>query len=504
MSKSKNWPDEGPENRSKNSPENSSEKRSNSGEKTNSVSEKKLPLSLQVFYGIGVSYAVFDQIFAQWVLTYYLPPGRFSFRPFLSPALIALALVISRFVDMVSDPLVGHWSDRVSTKWGRRIPFVFAGALPLAICTIAFFYPPKEGGAVSFFYLASAGSLFFIFYTIVGAPYNALIPELSRNRTDRLNLSTWQAVFRLLYTALAMILPGILIATLGKGDDEKGLRLMVIMLSVFAAAGLFFTSFTVDEKKYSGGRVSQEKLLSSLGEVFRNRAFIYYLGGLLFFFTGFNILRASMNYYITDIMGKSPASITLASALLFGISALSFLPVNRAAARSGYRRLMLLFLAMLAFFSLLLFQVGKLLPAGAGFAVFALCGIPVAGAAFIFPPAMLSEISAKVAGETGKQIEGIFFGIQGFFLKLAFLISIAVLPVILVSGKGLSIVQMLTSVPDKPEISGIYRTALFAAAFFVLSFICYFRYPENSAGIPENSSTGIPETAPGKKGTGAA
>ncbi len=442
---------------------------------------KKLPLSLQVLYGVGVSYAVFDQIFAQWVLTYYLPPERFSFRPFLSPVLIALALVISRFVDMVSDPLVGHWSDRVSTKWGRRIPFVFAGTVPLALCTIAFFYPPKAGGAVSFYYLASTGSLFFIFYTIVGAPYNALIPELSSGRQDRLNLSTWQAVFRLFYTAVAMILPGILISILGNGDDEKGLRLMVIMLSLFAVAGLFVTSFTVNERKYSGGRTSESDLKSSLKTVFKDRAFIYYLGGLLFFFIGFNILRASLNYFVTDIMGKNPASITTASALLFGVSALCFVPINRIASRTGYRKLMLIFLAMLFLFSILLFQVGKLLPAESGFMIFALCGIPVAGAAFIFPPAMLSEISASVSSSTGKQIEGVFFGIQGFFLKMAFMVSIAVLPLILVSGAGHSFVSMLTEVPDKPEVSGIYRTSLFAALFFVFSFICYYLYPEKES-----------------------
>jgi len=439
---------------------------------------KKLPVSLQLLYGIGVSYAVFDQIFAQWVLTYYLPPERFSFRPFLSPGFIALALVISRIVDMITDPLVGFWSDRVSTRWGRRIPFVFAGTVPLALCAIAFFYPVKTGGMVSFLYLAATGSLFFTFYTIVGAPYNALIPELSSCRQDRLNLSTWQAVFRLFYTAIAMILPGILITVLGRGNDERGLRLMVIILSVFAVAGLLVTSFTVNERRYSGGKSSDADFSLSLKTVFHDKAFIYYLGGLLFFFIGFNILRASLNYYIIDIMGKSSSSITIASALLFGVSAVCFVPVNRAAARFGYRKLMLLFLSMLTIFSLMLFQVAKLLPAGSGFLIFALCGIPVAGAAFIFPPAMLSEISADVSARTGRQIEGVFFGIQGFFLKMAFMISIAALPVILVSGGGLSFAAMLTSVPDKPEISGIYRTALFAAGFFMLSFVFYYIYPE--------------------------
>jgi len=355
---------------------------------------------------------------------------------------------------------------------------MFMGAIPLSLATIAFFYPVKSGGIPSFLYLALIGSVFFIFYTIVGAPYNALIPELSHSQKDRLNLSTWQSVFRLIYTAVAMILPGILISLLGKGDDEKGLRLMVIGLSALAAVGIFITSLTVDEKAHSGGKTSQTDLKSSLKEIFSNRSFLFYLGGFLFFFIGFNNLRASINYFVIDIMLLPPSAMTTVSALLFGVAALFFYPINRISRKTGYRIPMLYSLAALAIASGALFFVGRGLPLWTGYLIYGFCGIPVAGAAFIFPPAMLSEISA-VASKTSKvQIEGLFFGIQGFVLKMAFLISIALLPVILVSGSGLSFVDMLTSVPEGPDPVGIYRTALVSALFFVLSFVFYYLYPE--------------------------
>ncbi|MFP4363514.1 MAG: MFS transporter [Spirochaetia bacterium] len=437
-----------------------------------------LPLSIQVLYGVGVSYAIVDQIFAQWVLTYYLPPANFSFRPFLSPLFIAMALVISRFVDMVADPLIGYWSDRVDSKWGRRIPFIFLGSIPLAIMTVAFFYPIKTGGVPTFLNLAVVGCLFFIFYTIVGAPYNALIPEISQGQNDRLNLATWQSVFRLIYTAIAMILPGILIKVFGRGDDEFGLRMMVIALAALAVIGMMITSLSINERKYSGGKKSKENLFSSLGTMFSNKSFVLYLFGLLCFFIGFNTLRASMNYYVTDIMGFGPGSITIASALLFGVAAAFFYPINRISKNFGYRKPMLFSLASLVVFSLLLFQLGKLIPANGGFIIFALTGIPVAGAAFIFPPAMLSEISAVAAHKTGRQIEGMFFGMQGFFLKLAFLVSIAALPLILVSGTGISFIQAMTTTPEAPSLSGIYGTTLFSTIFFAFAFLFYLLYPE--------------------------
>ena len=35
-------------------------------------------------------------------------------------------------VDEVSDPLVGIWSDRARTRWGRRHPFMYAALVPFA------------------------------------------------------------------------------------------------------------------------------------------------------------------------------------------------------------------------------------------------------------------------------------------------------------------------------------------------------------------------------------
>ena len=98
--------------------------------------EKRIPLSIQIFYGLGVSYAIVDQIFAQWILYFYLPPESSGLKPVMAPLLISLALVISRLVDMITDPLVGFISDRVNTRWGRRIPFIAVGTIPLVLLSL--------------------------------------------------------------------------------------------------------------------------------------------------------------------------------------------------------------------------------------------------------------------------------------------------------------------------------------------------------------------------------
>ena len=442
------------------------------------MEKNNLPLKIQILYGVGVSYAIVDQIFAQWVLYYYLPPSASNLEALLPPVFISIALVVSRFVDMVFDPLIGHISDRIETKWGRRMPFIAIGSLPLALTTIAYFYPLKGETYLTFLHLMIVGCLFFIFYTIVGAPYNALIPELASNKEDRLNLSTWQSVFRLLYTAIAMISPGILIEVFGQGNDEFGIRMMAISLSLLAMLGSLVTVFSIDERRYSGGKTSNITLKKALYYITQNKSFIYYLFGFMFFFLGFNTLRASINYYVEDIMGYTTAYITLASGLLFGMAALFFYPVNRLAQKIGYKKPMLISLVLLIILSLGLFGLDRLIPASYGFVIFALLGIPISGAAFIFPPAMLSEISAVESEKSGIQIEGIFFGIQGFFLKLAFLLSIAILPIVLTFAADGAIIEGMIHSPDNVARTGIYNTALVAIISFLLSFIFYFLYQE--------------------------
>ncbi|MDR3259151.1 MAG: MFS transporter [Fusobacteriaceae bacterium] len=442
------------------------------------MDDKKLPLSVQIFYGVGVSYAIVDQIFSQWILYFYLPPENSGLKPIMAPILISLALVISRFVDMITDPVVGFLSDKFTSRWGRRIPFVAVGILPLAFSTIAFFFPPSGNETNTFIYLAIVGSLFFTFYTIVGAPYNALIPEIGHTKEIRLNLSTWQSIFRLLYTAIAMIIPGILIKMIGKGNTAYGIRGMVIFLCAICFLGGMVTVLKVPEKKYSNGETSSANFRETMKIVFKNKSFIYYLFGLLFFFIGFNNLRAVMNYVVEGIMGYDKGAITLASAILFGMSALFFYPTNLLSRKFGYRKIMLICLSSLILFTLMLFFLGKIIPIKFGFLLFGLIGIPLAGAAFIFPPAMLSEIGSKISISSGNRIEGVCFGIQGFFLKMAFMMSIMILPLILVSGGNVGIKEAIMGVSTTVGKNGIYMTTLVSAISFIISFVFYYKYKE--------------------------
>ena len=54
----------------------------------------------------------------------------------------SLAIVVALLVDAISDPVIGSWSDSLRSRWGRRHPFMYAGAIPFAISFYLLFAPP--------------------------------------------------------------------------------------------------------------------------------------------------------------------------------------------------------------------------------------------------------------------------------------------------------------------------------------------------------------------------
>ena len=56
----------------------------------------------------------------------------------LAGALIGL----SKFYDMISDPVMGQISDRTKTKWGRRRPYLLVGTITCPLALLALFHMP--------------------------------------------------------------------------------------------------------------------------------------------------------------------------------------------------------------------------------------------------------------------------------------------------------------------------------------------------------------------------
>ena len=100
--------------------------------------KSNLNFRTKFYYGFGsISFGIKNNGFSYFVLFVY------SSVLGLPAWMTGLALNLVLIADAITDPLVGYYSDRTRSRWGRRHPFMYAAALPVAI-TYYFLWTPPE------------------------------------------------------------------------------------------------------------------------------------------------------------------------------------------------------------------------------------------------------------------------------------------------------------------------------------------------------------------------
>ncbi len=122
----------------------------------------------------------------------------------LSGVLSGQAILIALLFDAVTDPLAGVVSDRLESRWGRRHPFLYVSALPVAATFYLVFAPPQGLGQMELFaWLATFSVLCRFSMTLFHVPHLALGAELSADFEERTSIVATRYVFARIGHALA-------------------------------------------------------------------------------------------------------------------------------------------------------------------------------------------------------------------------------------------------------------------------------------------------------------
>ena len=154
----------------------------------NSGAQRASTGTLLAFGAGSVAVGTKNVVFSSWLMLYY--NQVLGLKPYLAGLALAVALV----VDAITDPLVGAWSDRVRTRWGRRHPFIYASILPFSGFVYLILQPVPNPTQSELFlrllFLSMGVRLSMTFYEV---PRSALGPELTKDyeqRTLMIGIST--------------------------------------------------------------------------------------------------------------------------------------------------------------------------------------------------------------------------------------------------------------------------------------------------------------------------
>jgi len=375
----------------------------------------------QLLYASGAfGFNLLFQTLSLWLIYFYAPPPD-SGRPTIVPlATLGLLMSIGRVLDAFDDPAIGHWSDSTRTRWGRRLPFVAAGA-PLAALTFAAIWnPPAWGLPWVAVYAFAALQLYSVCSTVVHQPYEAVLAELSRDSGSRLRVSGLKVFFGVLGAAAGLVGSGAVIGAFGFGG-------MGALFALTAGVSILVAALGIRGLPAPPVPEARLPLREALRLTATNGQFLVFVCSEVAFSVALSLLTALVPYYVTVLLGRSEGDVPLFTGAFFLVVLASLPAVGWLAARRSkafaYRLAMGVLAVLLPGLSLIDTLPG-VDPFLAALAYIALLGAPMS-VVFVLPNPMIADVVDDDERRTGLRRAGAYFGVEETIAKAGSALAVA-------------------------------------------------------------------------------
>lgn len=107
----------------------------------------------------------------------------------MDPRLVGIIGFLPRIFDAVSDPLMGYISDNTRSRWGRRRPYILAGAVVAGLVFAGMWqFPGGRSETFYFWFFLTALITYFLTYTVYATPFVAFGYEMTPDYHERTRL----------------------------------------------------------------------------------------------------------------------------------------------------------------------------------------------------------------------------------------------------------------------------------------------------------------------------
>ena len=329
----------------------------------------------------------------------------------ITAAAAGTMMLVTKFIDALTDTGMGLIVDRTHTKWGQGRPYFVIGAIPFAVFTFMTFYIPDFGSRGKLIWAYVTYCLLCTAYTVVNIPLNTIVPRLTSDVNERNILVSTRMICAMAGTAIVMSITSPLVKFFGKGNEAKGYLVTMTIYGIVAML-IFFVTFA-STKEVVPPAVEQHK--TSLRESLKGltgQAWILFLLNL-FYFSLYVVRNTTVLYYFKYNLGKSEwLSLVGILGILSGLPMLLVLP----ALEKKYSKRSLMFV------SAALYIAGDLLIfVGKNSAVCLLGGLLITGLGiygiFGVTFAMQPDVIDYSEYKKNSSIAGLIAAFQGFFVK---------------------------------------------------------------------------------------
>lgn len=257
----------------------------------------------------------------------------------IEPAIAGLLAAIPRFFDALFDPIMGFITDNTSSRWGRRRPYIFVGAVLASVLFVVQWQLFEENGATFNFWYFLLFSILFIFANAVfSTPFIGMGYEMTSDTKERTRL---MGIANMVGQVSWMIVPlfWILIANKDLFDSQAdGVRTLSIFVGFVCLIFGILPSLFCEEKDFSDdntkAKITFKNMIQNLEVLWKNIInmrknipFMRLCGATFLVFNGFQMV-ASFSYFIIvfymyqgsyELAGTVPAMFSIVSAAVTAI-----------------------------------------------------------------------------------------------------------------------------------------------------------------------------------------
>ena len=463
----------------------------------------RLPLGTKLAYGFGlIAYGVKDNGFAYFLLLFYSQVIGVDAR------LVGLAITLCLVADALWDPIVGYWSDNLRSRWGRRHPFMYAAAIPVAISYYFLWNPPAGwSDQALFWYLLCLAIFIRSTITFFEIPNSALAPELTQDYHERSSLLSirfyfgWTGGNIMSVVMFGAIFPAFATAAIPDGQFNRdayafyGAVASVLMFVAILVSALGTHSRIPHlQAPPPKRRLTPVQIFREIFETLSNRSFVaLFLAALLgAIATG---LSAALAFYMSlYFWGFTTQQIAVLTAGVFISAVIGSVLAPIVGRRLGKKRGAMV-LGLTAFIGAplpIVLRLMGLIPAGTEvfWFIFAATVIDV-GLIIgfqVLSTSMMADLVEQAEVKTGRRSEGLFFATASFVRQLVTGIGVTMASFVLTFA-GLKAGMKPSDVsPDTVwKLGALYVPAILSLWMGMMAVISMYRLTE--ADHQENLAT---------------
>jgi sugar (glycoside-pentoside-hexuronide) transporter len=224
---------------------------------------------------------------------------------------VSLLFLITRFVDGITDIIMGVIIDKTNTRWGKSRPYFLLGAIPFGLLSVLAFYVPDIGpvGKLIYAYITYIGLS--TAYTMVNIPLASILPSLTSDEQERTTLATVRIIFSFIGATAVSAITLPMVKMLGNGSQAQGFFWTMVIFAIVATL-FFFVSFkNVEEKvQLRQDRVTVKQSFSALKG---NVPWFIFAINIVFMWGSHFFMQGALIYYFTYNVGLPHLASVVAS-----------------------------------------------------------------------------------------------------------------------------------------------------------------------------------------------